>query len=84
MLRPGPIESLAVILGLGILVSVAVTRDGGALAITFTQDSEYRREWFTDPEEFAEYMIEAAEQFTLEASVPPSVQVPRKRAQKAR
>lgn len=45
--------------GSGALVSLGLTRDGGALGITVTVDGRWRREYFRDPEELQVWVSEA-------------------------
>lgn len=45
--------------GLGALVSMGLTGDGGALGVTITVDGRWRREYFRSPDELAEWVSEA-------------------------
>lgn len=45
----------------GALVSVGLSSDGGALAVTVTADGRWRREWFRDPETMVEWLTGARE-----------------------
>lgn len=45
----------------GALLSIGVTSDGGALGITVTVDGRWRREYFREPEELANWCGEADE-----------------------
>jgi hypothetical protein len=53
-------ERLFAVVALGALVSVGLTRDGGALGITVTSDGRWRREYFRDPEAAAAWLDGAA------------------------
>jgi len=54
-------ELLIDIIGKGALVSMGLSRDGGALACTVTLNGEWDREWFRTEEELVEWMAEAAD-----------------------
>jgi hypothetical protein len=43
----------------GNLVSIGTTRDRGALSVTITNDGRWRREYFRDSEDLAEWLREA-------------------------
>lgn len=63
-------EAVAHLVGLGALVSLGLTRDGGALGITVTVDGRWRREYFRDAEDLQVWMAEAvpAVRAAIEAS----------------
>jgi hypothetical protein len=44
----------------GALVSVCVSRDGGALGVTVTSDGRWRREWFRSSTELSDWLAEGA------------------------
>lgn len=52
-------ELIATLVGLGALVSLGVTSDGGALGVTVTVDGRWRREYFRDGEALEEWVAEA-------------------------
>lgn len=52
-------EQLAEIVALGALVSCSLTRDGGALGVTITVDGNWRREYFRDGAELADWLDSA-------------------------
>jgi len=54
-------ELLIDIISKGALVSMGLSRDGGALACTVTLNGEWDREWFRTEEELVEWMAEAAD-----------------------
>lgn len=47
------------LVSLGALVSLGLTRDGGALVITVTVDGRWKRGYFRHSEEIADWMAEA-------------------------
>ena len=51
--------ALAELVECGALVSMGLTRDGGALGITVTVDGRWRREYFREAEELASWTAEA-------------------------
>lgn len=55
----GVLEGLTSIVELGGLLSLGLTRDGGALGVTVTVDGRWRREYFRDGEELASWLAEA-------------------------
>jgi hypothetical protein len=52
-------DGIAVLVGLGALVSLGTTRDGGALGVTVTVDGRWRREYFRQSEELTGWIAEA-------------------------
>lgn len=52
-------EGLHLLVAAGALVSLGVTRDGGALGVTVTVDGRWRREYFRDAEELQVWVSEA-------------------------
>lgn len=52
-------EGLGVLVEAGALVSMGLTRDGGALGVTVTVDGRWRREYFRDAEDLATWVSEA-------------------------
>lgn len=52
-------DGLAELVACGALVSIGLTRDGGALGITVTVDGRWRREYFRDADELVSWMAEA-------------------------
>lgn len=55
------VDALVRVLGTGALVSVSVSRDGGALGFTVTSDGRWRREWFRDGGEASEWLNAGAD-----------------------
>jgi hypothetical protein len=51
----------------GALVSLGLTSDGGALAVTVTVDGRWRREYFRDSEELLVWLTEAVPAVTAAA-----------------
>ena len=49
-------ELLHEVCATGALVSIGLTRDGGALGVTVTVDGRWRREYFRDGESLAEWL----------------------------
>jgi hypothetical protein len=54
-------DGLIGVLSLGVLVSLGVTRDGGAIGLTILSDGKRRREYFRDSESAAEFLRSASE-----------------------
>lgn len=52
-------DGLALLVGTGALVSLGVTRDGGALGVTVTVDGRWRREYFRESEDLVSWLSEA-------------------------
>lgn len=52
-------EALIALMATGALVSVGLTRDGGALGVTVTVDGRWRREWFREADELQSWVSEA-------------------------
>jgi hypothetical protein len=52
----GVSDGLIGVLSLGVLVSLGVTRDGGALGITILSDGRRRREYFRDSEAATDFL----------------------------
>lgn len=55
-LDSGVSDGLIRLLSLGVLVSLGVTRDGGALGITVLSDGRRRREYFRDSASAADWL----------------------------
>lgn len=51
---------LAACVGMGALVSLGTTSDGGALGVTVTLDGKWRREYFRETEALEEWLTAAA------------------------
>ena len=51
--------ALADLVGEGALLSLGLTRDGGALGVTVTVDGRWRRVYVRDPESLMEFVSEA-------------------------
>ena len=64
-------QAIGDLVATGALVSLGLTRDGGALGITVTVDGRWRREYFRDADELQLWMAEAlpAVRTAVEASV---------------
>lgn len=77
--------ALAELVGDGALVSLGVTRDGGALGVTITVDGRWRREYFRTSEELVEWLGEAlpAVRAALEALAASSDRETRSRRRRA-
>lgn len=76
-------KALCELVELGPLVSLGVTRDGGALGVTVTVDGEWRRDYFRNRDELLAWIAEAipgVEEAMGDAR--PSA-APRKRARRA-
>ena len=56
---------LASCVGLGALVSLGRTSDGGALGVTITLDGRWRREYFRDAEPLMEWLEQAVDFLTV-------------------
>lgn len=52
-------ETLQELVGVGALVSLGLTSDGGALGVTITVDGRWRREYFRDGAELRDWLAEA-------------------------
>jgi hypothetical protein len=52
----------------GALMSLATTRDGGALGVTVTVDGQWRREYFRDPAALCEWLTGAQDAIAAETS----------------
>lgn len=59
-------EHLWPIVDAGALVSLSLTRDGGALGVTITVDGRWRREYFRESEEIRDWLTAALEPIRLE------------------
>lgn len=70
---------------IGALLSIGMTRDGGALGVTVTVDGRWRREYFRDPEDLAMWMSEAlpAVRAACEAAAASSVADKRARSRRS-
>jgi hypothetical protein len=52
-------EAIGSAVGMGALVSLGTTSDGGALGVTITVDGRWRREYFREPDELRDWFAEA-------------------------
>ena len=52
-------DGIAALVATGALVSLGLTRDGGALGVTATVDGRWRREYFRDAEDLVSWLSEA-------------------------
>lgn len=52
-------DGVATLVATGALVSLGITRDGGALGVTVTVDGRWRRDYFRDSEELLMWLSEA-------------------------
>lgn len=59
VLDAGALDGVVRLVGAGALVSLGLSRDGGALACTVTLDGRWRREWFSDGEGLGQYLADA-------------------------
>lgn len=57
------------LVGMGCLVSIGTTSDGGAVGITVTLDGRWRRQYFRDSEEATSWLLEAKQAITELAGV---------------
>lgn len=60
------------IVGAGALVSLGRTSDGGAISITVTLDGRYKRNYFRESHEAADWLLEAAAAVEAEADASPA------------
>jgi hypothetical protein len=65
MLDSRAAELLAGCVGLGALVSLGRTSDGGALGVTITLDGRWRREYFREVEPLIEWLEQAHDFLTV-------------------
>jgi hypothetical protein len=77
-------ELLMECVGLGALVSMGTTSDGGALGVTITVDGRWRREYFRDAETFLTWMAEAVPAVRSATEARSASSVPRKRERRSR
>lgn len=75
-------EYVADLVALGVLVSVGLSRDGGALSVTLTSGGEWVREWFREHTDLVEWLADAHRELTQELAVPPTDNGHRKRPSK--
>lgn len=52
-------EGLHALVGMGALVSLGLTSDGGALGVTVTVDGRWRREYFRSADDLDTWVVEA-------------------------
>lgn len=55
----GVMEGLTAVVACGGLLSLGLTRDGGALGVTVTVDGRWRREYFRDADDLKVWLEEA-------------------------
>lgn len=55
----GVVEGIGRLLGLGVLVSLGLTRDGGALGVAVFDNGRRRREYFRDSSDASEWLGKA-------------------------
>lgn len=72
------------VVGAGALLSFSTTSDGGALGVTVTIDSRWRREYFRDVEELVDWLTGAAEFAERDAAKRSASSAPRKRERGSR
>lgn len=80
----GVAEALAEIVGLGALLSLGTTSDGGALGVTVTVDGRWRREYFRDVDELQGWLAEALPAVRAALEAPPASSAPPKRPRRSR
>lgn len=60
LLDAGVVDAFCDVVRAGALVSVGMSRDGGALGVTVTSDGRWRREWFRESEALTTWLLGAA------------------------
>lgn len=70
--------------GMGALVSLGTTSDGGALGITVTVDGRWRRSYVRDAEDLAGFVAEAAPAVRAATSARAASSAPRRRTRSPR
>jgi len=70
--------------GLGALVSLGTTSDGGALGVTVTVDGRWRRAYVRHPDELAQFVSEAYPAVRALLEGPTASSAPRRRPRSAR
>lgn len=72
-LLDGPaMEALIEVVGLGALLGLGTTSDGGALGVTITVDGRWRREYFRDSEDLVVWLSEALPAVRAAVASPPA------------
>lgn len=66
------LDALTRVVGTGALVSLGLSRDGGALAATVTLDGDWLREWHRDCDELTAWLLAVVDAIEAHSSVPPS------------
>lgn len=61
MFTAGVVDAVIRLLEQGALVSVCVSRDGGAIGFTVTSDGRWSRQWFREPAQAEEWMTAGSE-----------------------
>jgi hypothetical protein len=61
LLVSSALDAIVRVAGTGALVSIGLSRDGGALAVTVTADGRWRREWFREADHLVEWLAGAEE-----------------------
>lgn len=79
LLDSGAPTVVASLVGLGALVSLGVTSDGGALGVTVTLDGRWRREYFRESEELVSWLLEAQQGVTAALDAQDASSAPRTR-----
>ena len=72
------------VVGMGALVSLGTTSDGGALGVTVTVDGRWRRAYVRNPEDLAAFVKEALDAVTTLLASPTASSGPRKRPRATR
>lgn len=67
VLGASSLDALVRVVAAGALVSMGLSRDGGSLGVTVTLDGRWKREWFRQGDELADWLVHA-EAAVLEAN----------------
>lgn len=77
------VDLLMALTQMGALVSLATTRDGGAVGVTVTLDGRWRREYFRDSEELQGWLQGAHEAVRASLDAPPAPAAPNRRSRRS-
>jgi hypothetical protein len=66
------VDAILDVVGAGALVSLGVSRDGGAVGVTVTSDGRWRRDWFRESEPLAVWLRGAFTSIVTPATQPSS------------
>ncbi len=84
LLDSGVSDLLSACVGVGALVSMGLTSDGGALGITITVDGRWRREYFRDAESAMTWLSDGMPAIEAAATAASSSSVSRSRSRRTR